>query len=314
MPEGDTIFRSARAPHQAFAGKTVTRFETAYAPLASVNDQSPVAGRTIEQVESRGKWLLIHFSGDLILVTHMLMSGSWHIYRVGERWKRARSHMRVVLDTADPQAVAFDVPVARFHTARTLQRFAGLAGLGPDLLGKGFAIDEAATRLLDRGEEEIGNVLLNQRVLAGIGNVFKSEICFVCGVNPFRRVATLRAQEIECLLATARRFLAARAVSQLLWSDKDGEVWFSLEENHEKTYRSGLHQLRNRSNVADGAGDGIVTYTGGRRTTGSSDPAARLWVYRRMGTECRRCGASVLMRKQGPGARSTYWCPECQRE
>ena len=276
MPEGDTIFRSARAPHQAFAGKTVTRFETAYAPLASVNDQSPVAGRTIEQVESRGKWLLIHFSGDLILVTHMLMSGSWHIYRVGERWKRARSHMRVVLDTADPQAVAFDVPVARFHTARTLQRFAGLAGLGPDLLGKGFAIDEAATRLLDRGEEEIGNVLLNQRVLAGIGNVFKSEICFVCGVNPFRRVATLRAQEIECLLATARRFLAA--------------------------------------NVADGAGDGIVTYTGGRRTTGSSDPAARLWVYRRMGTECRRCGASVLMRKQGPGARSTYWCPECQRE
>ena len=276
MPEGDTIFRSARAPHQAFAGKTVTRFETAYAPLASVNDQSPVAGRTIEQVESRGKWLLIHFSGDLILVTHMLMSGSWHIYRVGERWKRARSHMRVVLDTADPQAVAFDVPVARFHTARTLQRFAGLAGLGPDLLGKGFAIDEAATRLLDRGEEEIGNVLLNQRVLAGIGNVFKSEICFVCGVNPFRRVATLRAQEIECLLATARRFLAA--------------------------------------NVADGAGDGIVTYTGGRRTTGSSDPAARLWVYRRAGTECRRCGASVLMRKQGPGARSTYWCPECQRE
>jgi endonuclease-8 len=107
------------------------RFETAYAPLASVNDQSPVAGRTIEQVESRGKWLLIHFSGDLILATHMLMSGSWHIYRVGERWKRARSHMRVVLGTPDLQAVAFNVPVARFHTARTLQRFAGVAGLGP---------------------------------------------------------------------------------------------------------------------------------------------------------------------------------------
>jgi endonuclease-8 len=276
VPEGDTIFRSARALHQAFAGKTVTRFETAYAPLASVNDQSPVSGRTIERIESRGKWLLIHFSGDLILVTHMLMSGSWHIYRVGERWKRARSHMRVVLATSDLQAVAFDVPVARFHTARTLERFSGVAGLGPDLLGKGFAIDEAAARLLDRGDEEIGNVLLNQRVLAGIGNVFKSEICFACRVNPFRRVATLRAQDIECLLATARRFLAA--------------------------------------NVADGAGDGIVTYTGGRRTTGSSNPAARLWVYRRAGSECRRCGAAILMRKQGPGARSTYWCPECQKE
>jgi endonuclease-8 len=276
VPEGDTIFRSARALHQAFAGKMVTLFETAYAPLASVNDQSPVTGRTIEQVESRGKWLLIHFSGDLILLTHMLMSGSWHIYRVGERWKRARSHMRVVLGTSDLLAIAFDVPVARFHTARTLERFAGVAGLGPDLLGKGFALDEAEARLLDRGEEEIGNVLLNQRVLAGIGNVFKSEICFACGVNPFRRVATLRAQEIECLLATARRFLAA--------------------------------------NVADGAGDGIVTYSGGRRTTGSSNPAARLWVYRRAGSECRRCGAAILMRKQGPGARSTYWCPECQKE
>jgi endonuclease-8 len=276
MPEGDTIFRSARALHQALAGRHVTFFETAYARLASVDDQTPLTGRTIEQVESRGKWLLIHFSGDLILATHMLMSGSWHIYRVGERWKRARSHMRIILGTPDFLAVAFDVPVARFHTARTLERFAGVAGLGPDLLGQSFAVDEAATRLLEHGSEEVGNVLLNQRVMAGIGNVFKSEICFACGVNPFRRVDSLRPQEVECLLATARRFLAA--------------------------------------NVADGSGDAIVTYTGGRRTTGSSDPAARLWVYRRAGSSCRRCGNTILMRKQGLGARSTYWCPDCQEE
>ena len=274
MPEGDTIFRSARALHQALAGQTINLFETAYAPLASVNDQSPVAGRTVEQVESRGKWLLIHFSGDLILTTHMLMSGSWHIYRVGERWKRARSHMRIVLGTADLVAVAFDVPVARFYTAHTLERFAGVAGLGPDLLGKQFAADEAAAKLREHGDEEVGNVLLNQRVMAGIGNVFKSEICFACGVHPFRKIATLSPQEIDCLLATARRFLAA--------------------------------------NVADGAGDGIVTYTGGRRTTGSSNPAARLWVYHRAGEDCRRCGTTILTRKQGIGARSTFWCPDCQ--
>jgi endonuclease-8 len=275
VPEGDTIFRSARALHQAFAGHKLTLFETAYAPLASVHDQNPVTGRTIEQVESRGKWLLIHFSGDLILATHMLMSGSWHIYRVGERWKRARSHMRVMLGTHEWVAVGFDVPVARFYTARTLERFAGFAGLGPDLLGPGFAADDAAARLLEHGEEEVGNVLLNQRVMAGIGNVFKSEICFACWVNPFRRVASLRTQEIECLLWTARRFLAA--------------------------------------NVADGAGDAIVTCTGGRRSTGSSDQASRLWVYRRGGSSCRRCGTTILTRKQGPGARSTYWCPECQK-
>jgi endonuclease VIII len=276
MPEGDTIFRSARALRQALAGHKVTLFETAYAPLASVNDQTPVAGRTIEQVESRGKWLLIHFSGDLILATHMLMSGSWHIYRAGERWKRARSHMRIVLGTHDMVAVAFNVPIARFHTARTLERFAGVAGLGPDVLGESFAADEAAARLLEHRGEEVGNVLLNQRVMAGIGNVFKSEICFACQVNPFRQVATLALRETECLLGTARRFLAA--------------------------------------NVSDGAGDGIVTYTGGRRTTRSSDPAARLWVYRRAGEACRRCGATILMRKQGPGVRSTYWCPDCQKK
>jgi endonuclease-8 len=276
MPEGDTIFRSARALHQALAGHKVTLFETAYAPLASVNDQTPVAGRTIEQVEARGKWLLIHFSGDLILVTHMLMSGSWHLYRVGERWKRARSHMRIVLGTPDFLAVAFDVPVARFYTARTLERFAGVAGLGPDLLGRSFAADRAKARLLDHGVEEVGNALLNQRVMAGIGNVFKSEICFACGVHPFRKVDSLRPREVECLLGTARRFLAA--------------------------------------NVADGSGDSIVTYTGGRRTTGSSNPAARLWVYRRAGSACRRCGTIILMRKQGLGARSTYWCPDCQKE
>jgi endonuclease VIII len=274
MPEGDTIFRSARALRQALAGRKVTRFETAYAPLASVNDQSPVSGRTVEQVESRGKWLLIHFSGDLILATHMLMSGSWHIYRSGERWKRARSHMRIVIGTEEMEAVAFDVPVARFYTARTLERFAGIAGLGPDVLGQSFATDEASSRLLEHPEEEIGNVLLNQRVMAGIGNVFKSEICFACRVNPFRRVGALQPKEIECLLDTARRFLSA--------------------------------------NVTEAAGDGIVTYTGGRRTTGSSNPASRLWVYRRTGEPCRRCGTLILTRKQGVGARSTYWCPDCQ--
>jgi endonuclease VIII len=94
-------------------------------------------------------------------------------------------------------------------------------------------------------------------------------------VNPFRKIAALSSREVECLLETARRFLAA--------------------------------------NVADGSGDAIVTYTGGRRTTGSTNPAARLWVYRRAGSECRRCGTTILMRKQGPGARSTYWCPDCQQ-
>jgi endonuclease-8 len=276
VPEGDTIYRAARALGQALEGKVVTRFETALAPLASVDDDAAVAGRTVERVESRGKWLLIHFSGDLILVTHMLMSGSWHIYRVGERWQRSRREMRAVVATAAFEAVAFNVPVAKFYTARTLARHSEIPKLGPDLLGAEFAEDEAKARLLAHGDQEIANVLLNQRVMAGLGNVYKSEVLFACGVHPFRLVRTLAPAEVECILDRAQRFLEA--------------------------------------NAKHGADGGMVTYTGQRRTTRADDPGARLWVYRRQGKECRRCGAAILMRRQGTGARSTYWCPVCQPE
>ena len=274
MPEGDTIFRSARALHRALAGKTVTRFETALAPLASVNDNTPIAGRVIENVESRGKWLIVHFSGDLMLVTHMLMSGSWHIYRTGERWRQPKNRMRAVISTADFEAVAFNVPVAQFHTERSLERSTMVPKLGPDLLSDSFSEDEARARILAHGDDEVADMLLNQRVMAGLGNVYKSEVCFACGVNPFRKVITLTANEIECILDRSRKFMAV--------------------------------------NVADGAGDGIITYTGPRRTTHAANQGERLWVYGRQGRECRRCGATVLMRKQGTGARSTYWCPDCQ--
>ncbi len=122
MPEGDTIYRSARTLHRALAGKPVTRFETGYAKLACADDNYRIAGAVVERVEAHGKWLHMFFSGDLILLTHMLMNGSWHIYRTGERWRGARRDMRLVIETADWLAVAFTVPVAEFHSAASLQR------------------------------------------------------------------------------------------------------------------------------------------------------------------------------------------------
>jgi endonuclease-8 len=274
VPEGDTIFRSARTLHRALAGSTVKRFETGVATLASFNDDTPVAGRTIERVESRGKWLIIHFSGDLMLVTHMLMSGSWHIYRPRERWRMPRTAMRAVIATDAFEAVAFNVPIVQFHNASSLARSPAVPKLGPDLLGNDFSAEDARSRLVARGDDEVGNALLNQRVMAGIGNVYKSEICFACGVNPFRKVVTLSMREVDCILDTARKFLA--------------------------------------DNVKDGSSGKMVTYTGPRRTTQAANPGERMWVYRRRGKECRRCGARVQMQKQGVGARSTFWCPECQ--
>lgn len=274
MPEGDTIFRSARALDRALSGKIVIRFETAYAHLASVDDDKRIAGRTVEHVEARGKWLLMYFSGDLILVTHMRMNGSWHLYRTGEKWRRPRRDMRIVIETADWNAVGFTVPVAEFHSAASLLRTTIIPALGPDLLKQDFDLGAAVAGMREHDGEQIAEVLLNQRVMAGIGNVYKSETCFICGVNPFRAVRTLDPSQLEQLVFTARKFLTL--------------------------------------NVAEGASGEIATYAGLRRTTHTSDQAARLWVYGRRGEPCRRCGTPIEMRKQGAGARTTFWCPVCQ--
>jgi endonuclease-8 len=275
MPEGDTIFRAARALNRALAGRVVTAFETSLAKLGSVDDQHPIAGRTLERVEARGKWCLIFFSGDLILLTHMRMSGSWHIYRTGERWRAPRSAMRIVITCGDVQAVGFSIPVAEFHTARSLERSAHVRDLGLDVLAATYRVDEGARALREYGsahpDAEIGNVLLNQHVIAGIGNIYKSETLFAAQVNPFRRMRTIGDRELERVVEIAQRYMQA--------------------------------------NVAEGKGE---ANPGTRGTTGAMNRGARLWVYRRQGQECRRCGAIIEMRRQGTGARSTYWCPSCQ--
>src|SRR3954464_13061158 len=138
MPEGDSIFRVARTLNSALSGRKVTRFESMLPKLDRVNEDSPVAGREIRGVRSHGKWLVMEFSGDLFLLTHMLMSGSWHIYRPGERWQRPRRDMRIVIETPDMLAVAFKVPVAEFHTAYTLARRDGFNTLGPATLDTAF--------------------------------------------------------------------------------------------------------------------------------------------------------------------------------
>jgi endonuclease-8 len=284
MPEGDTIYRTARALQKALAGRAVTAFETGLAKLASANDNATLIGRIVERVEPRGKWCLIFFSGDLILVSHMLMSGSWHIYRTGERWRMPHRAMRVVVTCGDMQAVLFHAQVAEFHTARSLERSAQVPKLGPDVLAGEFSVETGVLALEARAashpDDEVGVVLLNQRVMAGLGNVYKSEVAFAAGVNPFRQMRTLTRREMEKMVEIAQRYM--------------------------------------RANVADGGGargetgEGIVTYTGPRRTTGAMQQADRVWAYGRQGQECRRCGAAVEMRKQGAQVRSTYWCPVCQ--
>lgn len=209
MPEGDTIFRAARTLDLALAGRLLTGFDTVLPALRRVHDDHSIVGRTVVGVRAVGKHLLIELTGDLLLRTHMRMSGSWHVYRPGERWRRPRSAMRVLLANDEYVAVAFDVPVAEFLTRGQLPRHRELAALGPDLLDAGF--DEAAARanLLARGDRAVAEALLDQRVMAGVGNVFKSEVLFVCGVNPWRPVVSLTAEESGRLVAEARALLRA---------------------------------------------------------------------------------------------------------
>jgi endonuclease VIII len=189
-----------------------------------------------------------------------------------------RRNMRVVIRTVDWEAVGFNIQVAEFYTARALERSSQVPKLGPDILAENFTVEDGLARLAAYAREnpdaEIAVVLLNQRVLAGLGNVYKSEVAFAAGVNPFRVMRTITPREMEVMVDVAQRYM--------------------------------------RANVVDGTGEGIVTYSGSRRTTHSMDREERLWVYRRQGLECRRCGTTVMMRKQGVQARSTYWCPECQ--
>jgi endonuclease VIII len=195
VPEGDTIFRAARTLNEALAGKTVTRFETVLPKLARLDDQTPLRGRKVERVTASGKNLIIEFSGALVLRTHLRMNGSWHLYRAGERWRKRRDDMRLVIATDDFEAVGFNIPIAEFGE---------VPPHGPDLLGESFDIDEAVRRIGEHADEEIGNVLLNQQVVAGIGNIWKSESLYVCGINPFRKA---RDCDARVILKKARALL-----------------------------------------------------------------------------------------------------------
>jgi endonuclease-8 len=211
MPEGDTIARAAAALHRALAGRLVTAFATGLAPLARVDDDTPLAGRTIDRCRSLGKHLLIEFSGGLLLRTHMRMSGSWHLYRPGERWQRSSRAARIRIDTDAWVAVAFDVPVAEFVREADLPRHRPLAMLGPDLADPAFDRSDALRRIQGSGDRSIGDVLLDQRVVAGLGNVLRSETLFAAGVHPEAPAGQLEAETITRLIETAARLLQLNA-------------------------------------------------------------------------------------------------------
>lgn len=199
MPEGDTLHRTARTLRALLAGKTILRLSS---ELEAIDD-ARLAGRRILDVEARGKNLLVHLEGDRVLYTHMRMKGSWHVYRSGERWRKPAHRARLVVETADVVAVCFSAPVVEVLSEAQVARHPTLGTLGPDVLSDSFHIPDVRSRMRELSALPIGEALLRQDVVAGIGNVYKSEVLFVARIHPATAVRDLADEEIDRILLTA---------------------------------------------------------------------------------------------------------------
>ena len=210
VPEGDTIFRTATVLRAALAGRRITAARARPQPgLRGVPDLSRLVGASVASVEARGKHLLIGFDNGLTLRSHMRMKGSWHRYRPGERWRLPARLASAVLETSDAVAVAFSTPVLELLTDAGIARSRPLRELGPDLLGDDFDAAEALRRLRERDGEQLATALLDQRAVAGVGNVIKSETCFIERLDPWAPVRRFSDAELASALQTARRLLRA---------------------------------------------------------------------------------------------------------
>jgi endonuclease-8 len=278
MPEGDTLYRTATVLREFLQGRQVT----AARGRADGAALGRVVGSRVDRVEAQGKHLLIGFDNGTTLHTHLRMHGSWHRYREGERWQRSPSRAVAVIEVPGGVAVCFDAPTVELLDTRALALHPALKALGPDLLAPQPDLDAAVGRLAApaRADRTIGEALLDQTALAGLGNVYRSELLFIEKVDPFLRVAEVAPEVLERLVATGARLLRANANDP------------------------------SRQTVPDALG----AQPGAMGTVGPRGPKSRLWAYGRVGRPCRRCGSLIRSTTLGTDLpRRLYWCPDCQR-
>lgn len=198
MPEGDTVYRAARKLDKALAGQVLTASDFRIPSLATRD----IVGATVLGTTSRGKHLLMRFDNGLTLRTHLKMEGTWSVHPLGTRWRKPAHTARVVLRTATTEAVGFQVLL---DLVRTGEEDTLVGHLGPDLLGPDWDPEEALRRLRADPDVPIGDALLQQRNLAGVGNVFKSEICFIGRVDPLTPVRAV--PDLPAMVAKTKQLL-----------------------------------------------------------------------------------------------------------
>jgi endonuclease VIII len=283
MPEGDTIHHAALRVGEALVGREIRAIETPQPRHALDRWPERLAGRRVRAVDARGKHLLVRFEGDLTLHSHLRMGGKWGVYRRGQRWTRAARRAWLVIRTDEHEVVQFDGPLLELVTDSRTRFDPLLASLGPDIVADDFDKRAFLARLREDDQTRaIGDALLDQRNVAGIGNVWKSEACFMAGVDPWRRTGDVTDAEALAVVRAARPLMRESA-------RRGGPIVIYRPEGN----RAGRER-------------------GPRRRPDDRDARAGTWVYERAGLPCRRCGAVVTARGQGDDNRTTYWCPSCQ--
>lgn len=258
MPEGDTIWRAAMRVRDALQGMTIDAAASSVSPRVGER----LEGATVDGVESRGKHLLVHFDNGSSLHTHLGMQGRWRVSGVRRPMTRSAAAAVLVpkwafLQSGDARAVCEHAAVIELLARRELAVHPVLRALGPDVLAPGeIERDDPVTRARRTAHATVGELLLDQRVTAGIGNIWRCETLFVCGLSPYTAVAAVDDSRLREIISVAPRLM-----------------------------------------------------------TSSLDHRPQLWVYRRAGLPCRRCGTRIM--SAGIGARNprtAYWCPRCQPE
>lgn len=201
MPEGDTVWATAKRLHSALAGRELSRSDFRVPRYATVD----LAGHTVSEVFARGKHLLIRIEAEtpVTVHSHLKMEGAWHVYRPGQKWRRPAYTARAVLATAESVAVGYSLGIV--EVIRTASEPDVVGHLGPDVLGPDWDPDEAVRRLLRQSDRAIGLALLDQRNLAGLGNIYRNEACFLAGVHPGSPVAEV--PRLDRMVETSQRLL-----------------------------------------------------------------------------------------------------------
>ena len=211
MPEGDTIFRTAETLRRWLGGRGITGARSRVYGFPAVR----LVGRTVDRVDARGKHLLVRLDDGTVLHTHLRMSGSWHVYPADRPWRRPESQARLVIECADRVAVCFNAPVVELLQQRAEGAHPSLGSLGPDVLADHVDLTEVRRRARTRPPDlALGELLLDQQVVAGIGNIWRSEALFVAGRNPWTERQKVTDDDLDTLVETASSLMKASALGR----------------------------------------------------------------------------------------------------